>query len=113
MVRGLIDYFSLSGPRAELGEGESSNIDQVILFVGVALGASAKVVYDAITASGPLNVPTFAIALIASLVIFPQFHYSGGLNKKRISFAHWALAFQNGFFWSIALDQVASRMGGN
>ena len=91
------------------GQKEASNRDQVILFFGVALGASAKVVYDAITVSSAANVSAFAVALIASVVIFPQLHYTGGLNKKKLSFAHWALAFQNGFFWSIALDQIARR----
>jgi hypothetical protein len=110
MLSRVAGYFSLSGPRPMLGAGEASNRDQVVLFIGVALGASAKVVYDALVGGGAINASAFVVALIASLVVFPQLHDTGGLNRKKLSFAHWALAFQNGFFWSVAFDQIAQQM---
>jgi len=115
MVESLTAYFSLAGPRAVLGtgNGEQSNRDQIILFAGVAFGASAKVIYDALTSTNSsIELSAFVVALIASLVIFPTLHYTAGLNKNELSFAHWALAFQNGFFWSVAFDQIAQRMAG-
>jgi hypothetical protein len=82
------------------GRGGSENRRQIVLFLGVGLGAACKVVYDAFSNAGLFGWKIFAVALIASLVVFPQLYYSGALNKRRLTFAHWALAFQNGFFWS-------------
>src|SRR5258707_15690176 len=87
------NYFSLYGPSPVLGGAGSENKRQVKLFAGVALGAVCKVIYDAFTSAGDLGWKVFAVALIASLVVFPQLYYSGGLNKKKLTFAHWALAF--------------------
>jgi hypothetical protein len=109
----MSDYFSLYGPTPVLGGATGSeNKRQVQLFAGVALGAVCKVVYDAFTAAGNLEWKMFVVALIASLVVFPQLYYSGGLNKKKLTFAHWTFAFQNGFFWSVALSQLLKHVGG-
>ena len=94
------------------GNSGSENRRQVILFVGVALGAASKVAYDALGAGGSPHWKSTLAALIASLVVFPQLYYSGGLSKRKLSFAHWTLAFQSGFFWSVALDGLAKRLGG-
>jgi hypothetical protein len=104
------EYFSLFGPRAVLGGAGTENERQIRLFLGVIIGASSKAVYDAITNATSLEWKSFVIALIVSFVLFPQLYYSGGLNKKKISFAHWALAFQHGFFWSIALGKLSSSL---
>ena len=108
---GIKGYFSLLGPRPVLGGAGTENKQQISLFIGVVLGAACKVIYDAFTANGALEWKPFAIALIASFVVFPQLYYTGVLNRKRISFAHWALAFQNGFFWSIAFSQLSKHLG--
>jgi hypothetical protein len=109
----LLNYFSLYGPSPVLGgTAGSENKRQLKLFAGVALGAVCKVIYDAFTSAGNLGWKVFVVALIASLVVFPQLYYSGGLNRKKLTFAHWALAFQNGFFWSIALSQLSKHLGG-
>jgi hypothetical protein len=107
------DYFSLYGPSPVLGgSAGSENRRQLQLFGGVALGAVSKVIYDAFTGAGGLGWKLFVVALIASLVVFPQLYYSGGLNKKKLTFAHWAFAFQNGFFWSVALSQLTKHVAG-
>ena len=109
----MSDYLSLYGPTPVLGGATGSeNKRQVQLFAGVALGAVCKVVYDAFNAAGNLEWRIFVVALIASLVVFPQLYYSGGLNKKKLTFAHWTFAFQNGFFWSVALSQLSKHVGG-
>jgi hypothetical protein len=106
-MEGLTDYFSLYGPSTVFGGvAGSENKRQLQLFAGVALGAVCKVIYDALTNVGSPEWKVFVVALIASLVVFPQLYYSGGLNKRKLTFAHWALAFQNGFFWSVALSQL-------
>jgi hypothetical protein len=108
----LSRYFSLYGPAPAFGGSTGSeNKRQVQLFGGVALGAVCKVIYDAFTSAGNLGWKVFAVALIASLVVFPQLYYSGGLNRKKLTFAHWALAFQNGFFWSVALSELTKKLG--
>jgi hypothetical protein len=109
---GIAGYFSLWDPRPVLGGTGTQNQRQVYLFAGVALGAVCKVIYDALTSTGLLEWKSFIVALIASLVVFPQLYYSGGLNRRKLSFAHWAMAFQNGFFWSIALSTLSSKLGG-
>jgi hypothetical protein len=113
LTQRISDYFSLYGPTAVLGgTAGSENKRQLQLFGGVALGAICKVIYDALTDVGSLGWKVFVVALIASLVVFPQLYYSGGLSRKKLTFAHWALAFQNGFFWSVALSQLAKKLGG-
>ena len=107
------DYFSLFGPRAVLGSTTGSeNQRQIVLFVGVALGAACKVIYDALTSTTGLAWASFAVSLIASVVVFPQLYYTGGLGRRKLSLAHWALAFQNGFFWNVALSALFKKFGG-
>jgi len=109
----LANYFSLWGPYPVMGGTGSEKRKQVYLFAGVALGAASKVIYDVITQSTAFAIGPLAVALIASVVIFPQLYYTGGLDRRKLSFAHWALAFQNGFFWSVAFDQLVKKVGGS
>jgi hypothetical protein len=106
--RSFKDYFSLWGPRAVFSTKGSENRRQIVLFLGVAAGAASKVLYDAFV-STPINTDwkPLVLALIASIVVFPQLYYYGGLDKRKLSFAHWTFAFQNGFFWSVALSRIA------
>jgi hypothetical protein len=108
---GFVEYFSLLGPRPVFGKGGQENRQQLVLFTGVALGAICKVVYDAFVNSGSLEWKSFIVSLIASVVVFPQLYYAGGLNSRRRGFAHWALAFQNGFFWNVALSALFKKYG--
>lgn len=107
--RSVQDYFSLWYVYPVLGGKGTEQTRQIILFLGVIVGAICRVLYDFL-AGGPLDWKGFAIAAIVSIVIFPQLYYSGGLNRKAVSFAHWAFAFQNGFFWSVALSKLTERL---
>jgi hypothetical protein len=102
-------YFSLLQTTAVFGGAGSESKSQVGLFVGVLLGALSKVVFDALSKRAAINWGDFVLATIASFVVFPQLYYSGGLSKKKVSFAHWTFAFQNGFFWSVALDALTKK----
>ena len=105
------DYFSLWGPVPVLGASGSENRRQITLFLGVSAGAASKVLYDAFsTPPVSFDWKSLVPALIASVVVFPQLYYSGGLNKRKLSFAHWTFAFQNGFFWSVALSGIAKKL---
>jgi hypothetical protein len=95
-----------------LGKKGVENRRQGWLFAGVALGAVCKVLYDAFDTAAMLDWKPFLIALIASVVVFPQLYYTGGLSRRKLSFAHWALAFQNGFFWNVALSALFKKFGG-
>jgi hypothetical protein len=109
----LKDYFALRGPVPVMGGGSGTgNRPQVYLFLGVLLGAVSKLFYDMVTVGSTVSWGAAGVAVIASFVMFPQLYYTGGLDRKKLSFAHWTLAFQNGFFWSVALDQIAARMSG-
>lgn len=92
------------------GRSGTGTRSQVYLFAGVVLGAAAKAIYDALVGDVGFQWPSIVIAIIVSFVIFPQLYYTGGLDRKRLSFAHWTLAFQNGFFWSVAFDQIAKEI---
>ncbi|MBL8169698.1 MAG: hypothetical protein JNJ50_16190 [Acidobacteria bacterium] len=101
------EYFSLLESRPVLGGSGSEQHSQAWLFIGVVLGAIAKVVYDLLVNGGAVGWKPFLIALIVSIVVFPQLYYSGGLNRRKLSFAHWTFAFQNGFFWSTTFDALS------
>jgi hypothetical protein len=108
--RSFRDYFALYGPTPVMGGGGTGNRSQVYLFFGVLLGALCKVIYDALQPEGALYIKTIIIAVIVSVVIFPQLYYSGGLDKRKLSFAHWTLAFQNGFFWTVAFAELSKKL---
>ncbi|MBA1144186.1 hypothetical protein [Mesorhizobium neociceri] len=104
------NYFSLWGAYPVMGAQGVENRRQVVLYFGVVLGAVAKAAYDFLSqAAGSFTWSDAFIALIVSMVVFPQLYYTAGLNKARMSFAHFTLAFQNGFFWGVAFDQLANR----
>jgi hypothetical protein len=109
--KGILDYFSLWQTTPVMGGDGSESKRQVVLFIGVLLGAAAKVVYDWLVPGGSLEWTSFIVAMIASVVVFPQLYYSGGLNRRKLSLAHWTLAFQNGFFWSVALTSLVKKVG--
>ena len=104
-------YFSLEGPRAVMGASGTKMRSQVVLFLGVLFGAIAKEVYSYFDNALAVSASSLIVAAIASGVVFPQLYYVGGLDKRPLSFAHWTFAFQNGFFWSVTLAEIANRVG--
>ena len=123
LARTVREWFSLReslepplGGKSGYGEGKS----QFVLFFGVLAGAFSKIAYDYF--STPLAqvashdssqyAGSIVIACIVSIVIFPQLYYTGGLDRRRLSFSHWSLAFQNGFFWNVAFAEISSKMTG-
>lgn len=106
MARTITDYFSLWGKVAVLGGEGFERRRQIILYVGVLLGALAKIVFDHFMgtedAAWAMTIPAF----IASIVIFPYVYYKGGLDAGELNFGKWAIAFQNGFFWVAILELV-------
>jgi hypothetical protein len=111
LVSNLIDYFSLYRQVPVLGKSGTENRRQIQLYLGVLAGAVCKVIYDVFATNSLPQWQPFIVALIVSLVVFPQLYYSGGLNKPKLSFAHWALAFQNGFFFNVAFGELTKKIG--
>jgi hypothetical protein len=110
LARRLSETFALYGPTEPvLGTDAGRKRAQVYLFLGVLAGAASKIVYDSLTEGATLDPIAFLVAIIISLVIFPQLYYAGGLDRRKLSFAHWTLAFQNGFFCSIAFAELVAR----
>lgn len=113
MARSLTETFALYGPAEPvLGADGGRKRAQIYLFLGVMAGAASKLVYDSIVGGETLEPIGFVIAAIVSLVIFPQLYYAGGLDRRKLTFAHWTLAFQNGFFWSVAFSELSTRASG-
>lgn len=105
----VAEYFSLKGPKPVFGASGVEMKSQVMLFIGVLLGALSKEAYNFFDVASQISIASIAIAAIASVVVFPQLYYVGGLDKRPLSFAHWTLAFQNGFFWSVAMSELVNR----
>ena len=105
----IFDYFALKGPVPVAGRVGTDTQSQVYLFLGVLLGAFAKIVYDHLSSSTAVTPGQFLLVAVVSVVIFPQLYYSGGLDRRRLSFAHWTLAFQHGFFWSVAFAALVKK----
>jgi hypothetical protein len=108
----ISDYFALKGPVPVAGPKGTGTRDQVYLFLGVLLGACAKIIYDHFASSADISWGQFLLVAIVSVVIFPQLYYSGGLDRRKLSFAHWTLAFQHGFFWSVAFAALSKKISG-
>jgi hypothetical protein len=53
--KGIVDYFSLWQTTPVMGGTGAENKRQIVLFIGVILGALAKVVYDWLTPGGLLD----------------------------------------------------------
>ena len=110
MANWLSQKFALYGPAEPvLGADSGRKRAQVYLFLGVLAGALSKLAYDSITGGEQFAPLGIVVAVIVSIVIFPQLYYAGGLDRRQLSFAHWALAFQNGFFWSVAFSELSAR----
>ena len=100
------NYFSLLSTVPAAGGAGTLQRRQIILYLGVLAGALSSVVYDFLSSGSSFNnYAPFFLALIASVVTFPAIYKTAGLNRGRITWAKWATAFQNGFFWSIIMDQ--------
>jgi hypothetical protein len=103
----ILDYFALRSDVPELGSGGRGTESQAILFLGVVLGAVSKVIYQAIQAHGIIEWRSLIIALIASVVTFPYIYDHAGLRRGGLTLAKWCSAFQNGFFWSVAMAALS------
>ncbi len=108
----FVDYFSLWTTVPVLGGSAQSRIRQPVLFLGVLLGALAKVIFDWLTTqTSALAWQPFVVAAIAGIVAFPYIYEKAGLDRGRLTFAKWTVAFQNGFFWSVAMDAISKLHG--
>ena len=106
----FVERFALRGPAEPvLGGGGAKGRAQIYLYIGVLAGTLSKLAFDSITAGGRFDAPAIIVAVIVSIVVFPQLYYAGGLDKRKLSLAHWAFAFQNGFFWSVAFAALSAR----
>lgn len=103
MVKAILDYFSLWTYYATAGGRGETKLRQLKLFSGVLAGALSKTIFDYFSDIGEIGVGSLVVATIASFVVFPLFYAQAGLNRGRLTFSKWCLAFQHGFFWSVAM----------
>ena len=106
----MANYFRLEAKTAVLSaDGGTENESQIRLYFGVLLGALCKVPYDYYISGIEISVPTIIVSVIASIVVFPQIYAQASLNRGPVTFMRWAVAFQNGFFWSVAIEAIRSQ----
>jgi uncharacterized membrane protein YiaA len=78
----------------------------MILFTGVLAGTVGQWVFAAVQSGNGFRLAALVLGLIASVVTFPTIYYNAGLDKVKVSFVKWCVAFQNGFFWPAIIEQV-------
>ena len=78
---------------------------QLVLYTGVLAGTMGQWLFVSIQNEHfvPANL---VLGLIASVVTFPSIWSNAGLNKEKVNFVKWCVAFQNGFFWPVLLELV-------
>jgi hypothetical protein len=114
----ISDYFSLwtdvpafSAKKAAAPAEGTLKRRQPILFLGVLLGALAKVVYDHFMSGAAFDWKQLVPAAIASVVSFPALYSAAGLKRRGdLTFAKWCVAFQHGFFWQSVIEQIGKKM---
>lgn len=82
---------------------------QVVLFTGVVAGAIGRWLFSLIE-QGSFSLTGLGLGLIASIVTFPLIYHNAGLDKVDVNFVKWCVAFQNGYFWPVLLEQVGKAM---
>jgi hypothetical protein len=101
LLNAFVRYFSLERPVM----GGAGVERQLVLFTGVVAGAVGQWLFTAFR-TGNFAPAGLILGLIASIVTFPAIYYNSGLDKTKVTFVKWCVAFQNGFFWPSLLEQV-------
>lgn len=108
MPNRIARWFSLERKPSDLmlGPGKPAKGDrQIVLFTGVLAGAAGQWLFAAVS-SRTYSFEGLVLGLIASVVTFPAIYYNAGLDRTKVTFVKWCVAFQNGFFWPTLLEQV-------
>lgn len=106
------NYFLLPTEVPAFGGAGTTSKNQPFYFLGVLLGALAKVLYDHFASAKPFQWGQLLVAAIASIVTFPTIYKSAGLSRKgQITFAKWCIAFQYGFFWQSVIEMAGAKIG--
>lgn len=83
-----------------------SGVDkQLILYTGVFAGTLGQWLFSSIQ-DEVYVLGNLILGLIASIVAFPAIWSNAGLNTSKVNFVKWCVAFQNGFFWPVLLEQI-------
>lgn len=94
------DYFLLATHRLVAGGEGTEPQRQPIYFIGVLLGAIAKVYYDHFKSGVDFQWGQLGVAAIVSVVTFPTIYHTSGLDRAgSVTLTRWCIAFQYGFFW--------------
>ena len=104
-VAQIVHYFLLE--RAVLGK--SGVQSQVILFTGVLAGTIGRWLF-LLLEQGSINLAGLGLGVIASIVTFPMIYHNAGLDKVEVNFVKWCVAFQNGYFWPVLLEQIGKTI---
>jgi hypothetical protein len=104
LLEPVVRYFDIRRP--VLG-GTAS---EFFLFSGVAAGTVGRWVLSVFD-SGPVNWQALVAGLVASIVTFPTIYTNAGLKDADKTFVKWCVAFQNGYFWPVVLEQVGKTIG--
>lgn len=78
---------------------------QLILYTGVLAGTIGQWLFTSIQ-NEHFTLANLILGLIASVVTFPAIWSNSGLDKTKVNFVKWCVAFQNGYFWPVLIEQV-------
>jgi len=105
LLNKIVHWFSLERPAL----GAAGVKREIILFTGVVAGTIGQWLFAAL-GNGKFVWQALVLGFIASIVTFPVIFYNAGLNKTKMTFVKWCVAFQNGFFWPTLLEQVSQTL---
>ena len=107
----VADFMLLLTEEPALGKGGIIEKRQPIYYSGVLAGAIGQAYFVHYREGAAFDWGAIVIALIVSLTTFAFVYERAGLNRAKMSFAKWCVAFQYGFFWPIVFGVIEKYLG--
>jgi hypothetical protein len=105
LLSGISRYFALERPVM----GAVGVVSEIFLFTGVIAGTVGRWVISHFEQAS-YNWKGLMVGLIAAVITFPTIYSNAGLNRSDKAFVKWCVAFQNGYFWPVLLEQVGKAI---
>jgi hypothetical protein len=89
--------------------GAAGVVSELFLFSGVAAGTIGRWLISLLDQES-FSWTGLLAGLVAAIVTFPAIYANAGLNRSDKTFVKWCVAFQNGYFWPVLLEQVGKAI---